>query len=358
MTVFHISCKEMKHHQNYIFSIAIISAFTLAMLSSLLSYPLQNLYQVEQSGMPYFYYRIYFPQKEKLDIPSFHDLSYQRFATATIKDSLKISDAATLVGYQKENVSQYQLIEGRMIENSDECVYKFKGCAIYSDEEDGDSSIIGYETYDGLSYPKIGEQIDVYDENENLFHSYKVVGLLFQDELESYDQRKFDEVHDSYYLVDEQTLPENEKYVYEGDSSKFLLPILEEKYNQMTIAIYYQETTFTMTTIESFIRDIVLVVVGVTFIILIFIVFVERLFQDLKLMRCLGMTKKQALQVNMYIYCYSMWFVVCYDFIYTTQSLIILFVYMSIFFIIFMSLTYYRLKADDSFLPTEVKRYY
>ena len=184
------------------------------------------------------------------------------------------------------------------------------------------------------------------------------MGLLFQDELESYDQRKFDEVHDSYYLVDEQTLPENEKYVYEGDSSKFLLPILEEKYNQMTIAIYYQETTFTMTTIESFIRDIVLVVVGVTIIILIFIVFVERLFQDLKLMRCLGMTKKQALQVNMYIYCYSMWFVVCYDFIYTTQSLIILFVYMSIFFIIFMSLTYYRLKAEDSFLPTEVKRYY
>lgn len=360
MTVFQISCKEMGYHKSYIFSIAIISAFTLTLLSSLLSYSLQNLYQINQSGTPYFYYRIYFPQKENLDIASFHDLGYQRFATVPVKDSLKAyDDVATLVGYQKEDYSQYQLIEGRMIENIDECVYKFKGYAVYSDEEDGNSHIIGYKTYDGLSYPKIGEQVDVYDENGNIFQSYKVVGLLFQDEWESDDnQVQLPDDYSSCYLVDEQTLPENEKFTYVGDSSKYLLPILVEKYNQMTIDIYYQETTFTTTTIESFIQDMILIIVGVTFIILIFIVFVERLFQDLKLMRCLGMTKKQALQVNVYIYCYSMLLVACYDLIYTTQSLIVLFVYMSLFFIIFMSLTYFKLKTEDSFLPTEVKRNY
>lgn len=360
MNVYQICCKEMSYHRGYVTSIAMISAITLTLLSSLVSFPVENLYQLTGDENQNFYYHIETDQPHILDNISFQSKRseiIEHCCTQYVDNEMTYEP---FVVYQEDkDYSQYQLIEGRMIENIDECVYKFEGYKVYSDEENGESQVVGYEPLP----PQIGEMIHIYNDTGNIIQSLKVVGILFQEEIETnYLKSQFDAINENYYLVDKQSLPMNNMYYsYEGYSSKDILPFLKSDAKRLSIYINYENQIYTKTSIESFIQDILLIIVGIVFILLIFIVFIDRLFKDLKLLRCLGMTNKQVLKMNMYIYCHSMFLVVVYYNIYISyylSKISILFIYMFIFFVIFMVLTYVQLRKDESFLPADVKRYY
>lgn len=360
MTVFQISRKEMNYHGGYMTSIAIMSAIILTLFSSLISYPIENLYQLADGERYCFYYRIETDHPHMFDNISLQSKQYKIIEKCCIKYEENGMSYQPFVAYQDdEDYSQYQLIEGRMIENEGECVYKYEGYTVYSDDDNGELEVVRYQP----TPPQIGKMIHIYDDKGNVIKSLKVVGIIFQEEIETnYLESQFDARYSDYYLVDKQSLPTNNiEYSYEGYSSKDILPLLKSEDNQLSIYINYDSQIDTKTSIESFIQDILLIIVGIVFIILTFIVFIDRLFKDLKLLRCLGMTNKQVLKMNMVIYCYSMLVVVVYYNIYTSNSLLetsILFIYMFVFFVIFMILTYVQLKKDDSFLPSDVKRYY
>lgn len=284
----------------------------------------------------------------------------------------------TFVSLESIDDLEKRLLEGRLPLEDNECLlYNFDDYIIYE------------QVYD------IGSQIDVYchiynEETESsedkYLKSYEVVGIINMDDYCELDRRYIWEMSNIGLVIREDALPvvidskdsfDWENNVYISSSKDIYLDV----YNQVTNTLvpttnpyvhkiaqtYYGLTLDTPNEYKDAIYMIaVMSVISIVNLYYLFVIsksMVNAFSKDLKLIRCLGMTFKQAMYVygviSLEITLYSLFYHYLIRFMNYSMFAIGIHIVLLIVYLVFLFYFAYR-KMDKTvaFYPTEVERYY
>lgn len=379
MSVFHLTNIEIKHHAGIFLSVIILSVSILVTLTSLIDYSrftfFKSFYDIYNHDLYEYQMKINHQINFDKNIIQEHIDEYMYSTMYSLEDDIgqshyRVVDeekgyggieipAITLVGYEKTQLdNQFVIYQGRLPENKDECICTGNGSysTIYEDNKEIREYDFDYQVGDKISLINQGNQSKV---------EYTVVGQVIskEDEIDPMSF-EYDIANNSLMVLKDSIQQENWSFFYIFYDEKDLQFYFNRNVDNFTLYKHFISQTYTSTLLKELLYNIGIFIIEIVFLVLILKIFIERMMKDLKLLRCLGMTNRQILQMNLCIlgYCllniagiYSLFvFMGSMD----VKYMLIFISYAIMMSFIFLMIIYRNLKKGFIFLPSDVHRYY
>lgn len=360
MNIFHLANREIKQHYSYMIGIIVLSIYLLMYTMNAVKYINMHFYGQSYNASindeDSYYYGLTFNQKTYFDNDEINNFAERQFCNKyvnkyTISDSEEFEcTISQLVAYKDNDFDDIKLSEGRMPTNSHECVIKY----LFSSQEKDK------QPYD------IGDTLLIQNEENEKKIPFQVVGIIYyEDDSAYYGVNDYIEDQDYLLVLEDAILKDEWRYYYRFSTKKDITLFLNEKYDLYSFRKEYKNQLYFQSTIIDFMYDMMTIIIAFVFLGVVIKIFIEDILKDLKLLKCLGMTNKQALNMSVYIYGYCMmmnafWFMVyvILDRCDIKNTIIVFIIYLAIMLLVFVSMMNHQIKKEYNFLPSDVKRYY
>lgn len=348
MHIFNIAIREIRHYRLILLSVNMISLYVLFILNSFISYgfngEFHTPYEISNLSQPAYLY--YYRSVDKLDSDYqginevISESIYGEYYD--INDDIEDGNSYLLATYDQNNTDQYILFEGELPVLPWQCLYRTYGNSKFFSMTD--------------SRYQIGDHVTL--KNKDSIIEYEITGIVLTD----YDNDdEFYRLNDSF-IVFENTIPDDKKqYFYSFFSQYDLTEYFNQNFTNYHLIKEYNNVTLAQSQTKLFIYDLISALIGITILILILNIFIDKLIMDLKLYRCLGMCYLQIILLNLFM---TLLMIIPLTAIYLVVTgyhmiqILILVVFVLMIGLFLIGKTILKMNKQFEFLPSEVKRYY
>ena len=346
MHIFNIALREIRHYWVIVLSVNIISLYLLFTVNSIISYGFNvhfhDSYKISQTSQPEYLY--YYRSGDKMDFD--HQVVGNNISERVYSEYYDIEDDTEtrfpylLATYDQNDSASYTLFAGELPLLPQQCLYRTYGNSQY------------FSLTDSKYQP--GDHVTLI--NDESLIEYEITGIVLSEDFEDEFYR-----FDNSFLVFEDSIPHDKKqYFYSFSSQLDLTEYFNHHYTNYHLVKEYNSGTLTQSLTKFFVYDLICVLIGMTILMLVLNVFMEKSIQDIRLYRCLGMTNLQLFWLNSFMFILM---VIPLTGIYLTFMHDLIQIMTLIFFLLITGIylvekVMLKMKKPFAFLPSEVKRYY
>lgn len=346
MHIFNIARREIRHHWSVLVSVNMIALYLLYILNSIISsgfnIQFHDVYKISDLSQPGYQY--YYRSEDKMNFDHQivgDDISEQVYSKYyDISDNIEEGYPYLIATYEQNDTDQYVLFDGQLPVTYHQCLYRTWGSSEYFSMAD--------------SRYQIGDLVTL--KNDESILEYEITGII----LNEYEDDEFYQLNDSF-IVFENTIPDDKKqYFYSFSNHRDLTEYFNQNYTDYHLVKEYNNAASTESMAKLFVYDLICVLIGITILVLVLNIFIEKSIQDLRLYRCLGMTYIQMFWLNIFMFLLMIIpltgiYLAC---IQNMIQMILCVVFVLLIGLFLVGKIMMKMKKQFEFLPSEVKRYY